>query len=631
MATTTSPTEEAPPAETAQTTGLETTALDGLSAADRRRLRRGWLAGAVPSIALFTWMLSAGRADLGRQRFLGGLFDAQARAMANGRWDVPVDEAWFEGFLLDEKVYIYFGPFPAIIRLPILAITDALDGHLTVVSMLAAMVVLAVAAFRLLCVLRPAVRNAGSVTRTEVQLTAVIAVATLVAPPFFLASATMVYHEATMWGVALAVAGFNSVARWQRDPTRRRLILATAVISLAMLSRQSIAFGPLVALGLAGLVQLVRGYRSPGSEAAATTTGWGGAAVRARRLAPTAGALVLAGLVAAGPSLAVNYAKFGELGLPMEHQRHSHYDEHRQAVLAENPNMMGIEYVPTAAWQYVRPDGFSLRRDFPWIDFPTGPPAVLFPEPTFDTLDWTSSIPTMAPALVVLSLAGLAWAVARRRPSSGDDPPLFPLVVGAAASSVGVLILAYVANRYLADVYPLVLIGGFVGFHAGVGYLAAGARPWLRRGAIGCLGVLVTFGVLTNMALALSYQRERGHDLHPDWHAEYVRWRLDLPGSTPVIHLEPDVASDFLKDPGGVVADGTVVVVGDCESVYVGLSSRDPRPDARPTTFRLVEGEPDEAVVEVLPGDTQDPDEVVEPLPGDSVCRAALGLTGSER
>lgn len=565
--------------------------LDGLSQADRRRLRWGWAAGAVPSFVLFLWMLTAGRANFGRRRFLSGLFDSQARAFFDGHLDVPAEEAWFEGFLVGDKTYTYFGPLPAIVRMPVLAVTDAFDGRLTALSMLVALVILVVASFRLLCTLRATVRGDVPVTRREVQLTAVVAVAVLVAPPFFLASATIVYHEPTLWGLALTVAAFNSVARWQRDPTRRQLVIVVVVIGLAMLSRQSIAFGALVALGLAGLVLLVRAYREEdGTDSVA----------RLRRLAPTAGTLLLAGLLAAGPSVVVQYAKFGELNIPIEKQRHSLHDTHRQEVLKENPRLMGPEYLPTTAWTYLRPDGIRFRGDFPWIDYPSEGPTVLYPRPTFDTLDWTSSLPATAPALTVLSLGAVVWAAVRRRRRGSLGPPLFPLIVGASASGLGVLILAYISNRYLADVYPLVLIGGLVGFHALVGTLANGGpdegassqrRLSWRRIALGAFGAVVAFGVLTNVALALSYQRERGHDIQEDWHAEYVRWRLALPGHTRVVQVGGEEADD-LPEP----ADGTVLVVGDCESVYISLSDRDPARDSGATKLELVEEAPDDAV-----------------------------------
>jgi hypothetical protein len=556
----------------------EPVSTDGLSPADRKRLRLGWLGGTVPVLALYTWILTGGRLNFGHRQAFSGVFDAQARSLFHGRWDVPLSEIAFEGFQIDGKTYAYFGPFPSIIRMPILAVTDAFDGRLVALSMLAAMVVLAGAAFRLFCALRATVRGDAPVTRREVQLSALAAPAALIAPPFFLSSATLVYHEATLWGVALTVAAFNSVVRYQRDRTRRRLVIAVTVIILATLSRQTIALGPLLALGLAELVPLVRQFRRAAPSA--------GRLAALRAVAPGLGILALAGIAAIGPSVAVNYVKLDRfVGLPFEDQVFTSQSEHRRAVLDENPAMMGPEYVPTAAWTYLRPDGIAPRADFPWLDFPREGPTVAFPEPLFDTLDWSSSIPATAPALVVLSFGALVWSVRRRRQRPSDSPPLYPLVAGALGSAFGVLTIAYVANRYLADIYPLVLIGGIVGLWA-LSVEAPDWRAWLRRLALGGVIGLVALGTLTNVALSLSYQRERGHNTPQEWHAEYLGWRLNLPGSTPIVHIP-------LGTGAPPVADGTVLVVGECAEVYAGVRDR----------WLLVEEAPDDTLCRTAVGD----------------------------
>lgn len=564
--------------------------IDGLDRAGRRRLWFGWLGGAGPVLALYTWVLTAGRADFLQRRFYDNFFDAQGRSFFDGHLDVPPEVALFEGFEIDGRTYIYFGPFPTLIRLPILALTDAYDGRLTTLSMLLAMMVLIVAAFRLSCVLRAAVRGSAPVSRREVWANAPLAVAVLAAPPFFLASATVVFHEASIWGVALTVAALDAVARWQRDPTDRRLAVAALLVCLALLNRQAIALGALVALALAGAVWLVRRYwqRDPevgngvGNAGDAEDAGPG---ERLRALAPAAGRIAAAVVLATVPAVAIHYAKFGQVfGVPIDKQVISQdlvdRGEDRAEVLASNPNFQGLEYVSTTAWQYFRPDAVDFRRDLPWIDFPRTGPTLVDEDVVFDTLDWSSSIPSTAPALTVLSLVALAWAVgslrARRRGSSGSGSsggdngrrlaprtPLSPFVVGTLVSTMGVLAFAYVAHRYLADIYPLVLVGGLIGFHVLVGS-TPGWAPWARRSMVAAVGTLVAVGVVVNLALTLSYQRERGHSVPEEWMAEWVDWRVQLPGSPMVMHAE-----SLINPPP--VADGALLVVGDCEGLYTGM------------------------------------------------------------
>ncbi|MBN2624394.1 MAG: hypothetical protein JXA83_13540, partial [Acidimicrobiales bacterium] len=50
--------------------------VDGLDGAGRRRLRRGWWAGAVPALGAYLWMLTVGRLDLLQRQYFDDFFDA---------------------------------------------------------------------------------------------------------------------------------------------------------------------------------------------------------------------------------------------------------------------------------------------------------------------------------------------------------------------------------------------------------------------------------------------------------------------------------------------------------------------------------------------------------------------------
>src|SRR4029453_9247314 len=80
--------------------------------------------------------------------------------------------------------------------------------------------------------------------------------------PFFLASGAVVYHEAAIWGLALTVLSFDAVLRFALRPTGWRLVGTTALITLTMLSRQSVGLAPLASLGLVCLWFLWRPARA---------------------------------------------------------------------------------------------------------------------------------------------------------------------------------------------------------------------------------------------------------------------------------------------------------------------------------------------------------------------------------
>src|SRR5688572_13338279 len=77
--------------------------LDGLTRRDRHRLRLAWWVAALPVLAVYLWLLTAGQADLLQERLFDDFFDAQARSILDGRLDVPYEVVLFEGFLVDGR------------------------------------------------------------------------------------------------------------------------------------------------------------------------------------------------------------------------------------------------------------------------------------------------------------------------------------------------------------------------------------------------------------------------------------------------------------------------------------------------------------------------------------------------
>jgi hypothetical protein len=73
-------------------------------------------------------------------------------------------------------------------------------------------------------------------------------------------------------------------------------------------------------------------------------------------------------------------------------------------------------------------------------------------------------------------------------------------------------------------------------------------------------------GALVNAALALSYQREKGPVVPEEWRAEWVGWRVDLPGSYSP-YLVDEVWRRMPRDRD--VFDGRLAVVGDCAGMYL--------------------------------------------------------------
>ena len=80
---------------------------------------------------------------------LGRFYDAQAHSLLQGHWYVDPNVAGIEGYDVKGHAQIYFGPVPAVVRMPLVAIASRFDGRLTRVSLLLAELLLIVALARL--------------------------------------------------------------------------------------------------------------------------------------------------------------------------------------------------------------------------------------------------------------------------------------------------------------------------------------------------------------------------------------------------------------------------------------------------------------------------------------------------
>ena len=359
--------------------------------------------------------------------------------------------------------------------------------------------------------------------------------------PLFLASRAVVYHETELWGAALAVGSLAALVMVLRRPSGPRIALAGLLVALAINTR--------VPAGLGGVLALW-------ALAAMAATGLG---LPSQRRARTAVALAAAGLVALGSSAVVNVAKFDQpFGIPLDKQVFSGLDQNRQAALAANGgSLFGAKYVPTTLLQAVRPDAVGTTRSLPYVGLPRDRPA-LVGDVRFDTLERSLSAPTSMPLLVLLALAGLVVAAARR--------PLRPLLVLAAGAAAGAglsLTIAYVTTRYLADFLPFLLLAALIGVQALLPRLSAGGIRG-RRLVVALAAGLVVAGIVVNGSVGLVTQRLLSAETAEADRAEFVRTqdRADnLLGRRP-----GGVGTGAALPPLGVPGD--LFVLGDCDGLY---------------------------------------------------------------
>lgn len=437
---------------------------------------------AAAALLVFAVLVSEGSlAGLTRRGpFTSDFFDAQAHALVDGRLDVDPQVAGIEGFVHDGRTQLYFGLVPSLLRVPVAAVTTELDGRLTQASMLLALAVALWATARLVWRARRHWHGADPPAPWEAWVVAgFVAAVGLASPLLFLAARPVVYHEAELWGTATGLVALEALLAWWERPEVRRLVLASLAAGAALHTRGSVGSGAVAALGCAALVALTTRHVPRRAV-------WG---------------LAVAVLAPVVTYAAVNQARFGDpVRIPFRDQVLSSFDPARQATLeATDGSLFGPEFAPTALVTYLRPDGVRLQALFPWVTFRES--TAVLGDATFDTVDRSASLPVVAPSLVVLAAVGAVSMI--RRPRRW---PWLAAAAGTATGLVSTVTIAFIANRYLSDFTPLLVLLAAPGAWTLAGWVRA-QGPVTRRAAVAGGLVLSLAGALVSVALALQAQR----------------------------------------------------------------------------------------------------------------------------
>jgi hypothetical protein len=540
-------------------------------ASDARRFFRACAVGGVLAGLLFAWMLVEGHPTrLFDKVFFGNFYEAQARAWLHFRWEIPRADLSQEAFIVDGKAYTYFGPWPAVLRLPFVLFTDGLDGRLAALSMLVAFGVALFFTARLLWHARTSLRGGAPITRAELVFTALCMIAIGAGSSMlFLAGQAWVFHEAIMWGVALALASVFYLLRYLRDGGSRDFVLAALTATLALLSRATLGLAPLIAIGLVLAARVItfglerwRGGEGDRSEGLLQACGIGERA-RSTPVWQLATAIVAPLAVYAS----VNWSKFGSLSFRPPFDRQLLLLDAlptRQAALdANGGNLFGLKFVPTNFLAYWRPDGIAFDNLFPWVTFRRH--TTVIGDLTYDAIHQSASITIVSLILLLLGAFGVFYAVRGR--AAGDRSPLLtevrlPLVAALVAAVAG-LSIAEIAHRYEADFLPFLVIAAIIGFDG----LMRATATWQRRRKVGMATVfaaVTAWSVLATTAVTLQYQRMYRDGTKPETMAAFVDTQLDvrdvLGGSISAID-----AGASLPDPHRA---GSFFVIGGCDGLY---------------------------------------------------------------
>lgn len=477
--------------------------------------------------------------------YASNFFDIQARALLSGSLAVPRSSLGIEGFVQRGQEYMYFGPFPAILRLPIMLTTDEFDGRLTLLSMALAFLVYAVVATKLIWLVRDLVREAAPIGRSEaVAMGTLIAVSLGGTSLTFNAALPWVYHEVYAWAVALVTASLYWLLRLLREPSPGATAWFVAFALATVLTRATGGW----AICLGGVIAGLWLYSGR----------LGGARRRE--------GLILLGLAAVAFAVGafVNWLKFRHpLLFPLEDQVWTSYSPQRRAALAANGgSITGPQFFPTSLINYFRPDGIRFVGYFPWITLPANP-ARAYGGAFIDQSYRTGSVTAFMTVHFVLT-AVAAVALLRPQPRLHVRLLRVPFLAGILVTG-GVMAYGYLAYRYTCEFIPALVLGSAIGLPLLMTWVE-GKRRALRVGLVGLVMGLSAFAVVANMltGFATAAMTAGGQPL-----ARYLQLqsRLGAPDRQPAVTRSADLPSSGDTD--------ALHIVGDCESLYVNSGDFD--------------------------------------------------------
>ena len=183
------------------------TTAGGTDAAARRRFTIAVLVGVAVVAIPYLWVMCdqwTGSLTPFRAVAPANFYELQARAMFQGHLYIPDNTIGIEAFKHGGHQYTYFGLFPSLIRMPILAVTHGMDGKLTGPSMFIAWLTTAVFSSALLWRIRIIAVGEAVVTRAEaisygILMASIMGGSVLI----FLGANPFVYNEDFAWSVAL--------------------------------------------------------------------------------------------------------------------------------------------------------------------------------------------------------------------------------------------------------------------------------------------------------------------------------------------------------------------------------------------------------------------------------------------
>ena len=439
------------------------------------------------AIIVWCWFVTAGSWHFFQQEDFCGFYDAYARSIIHGHFDVPRSAIGAEAFTFQGKTYGYFGIGPALLRIPLILLFPEMDGLWSRVMILIAAAISLVCAYVLLRMFR----GDSPLTNTERLLHSIFIVSAAIGSSVvFLISRSYTYHEALMWSGAFALLFACAIGRYFARPRPGLLLLAGLFSFMSFHCRPTVGAGALLAMTTVAAILILRARIKP--DFAQRIFGF------AKVVRPFHHALltVVTVFFTVGIYFGVNYAKFRTFdGVPLRYYDFYHQFPIRMRVTGGK--QVHLQNIPTAVATYFGLHGFTFTRQFPWFHLEEEETVIGWPRN--DLIEPFSTVPVSMPALTLLAVIGAATLV-----SATDEKFRRARLAAVTLFAGGGIMLASVGitERYLHDFYPALIVA------AAAGVSRIGSNRHLRL-VTAVAALLALMSIVLNCSFSLINQRER--------------------------------------------------------------------------------------------------------------------------
>jgi len=461
------------------------------------------IASAVASVA-FALVMTGGTFRLVYPDSFGNFYDFQAVSLLEGHLDVPAEALSNEAFIYGGKYYGYFGPTPAILRIPFVLL--GMGAGLVTRTMMVLEYIACLGG--IYAVLSQATRLRRGVDATNTAwTTANFAIAAGVGSTlFYLSSRAYIYHEAILCGAAFALWSAYCTLRYLDRPGSRWWLGAIVCGTLSVHARPPIGLFALAFVGTVAATNVLRAVRQRKTHSPAEVPAVKGPVGRHLIV----GVYSILGVLSFN---ALSYLKFHTIdGCPLRYN--IQYNAARLARIdGKQFHASNIRYTLDS---YLFHPSIRFTSEFPYIAT-NAPNPNAYPEAKIDMAEPMAGIPYAMPALALL--AGLSFVGWWRSPTAAR------LAVANAWCAVLPAALAMfaaiaVSQRYTADFVPfLVVVAAF-------GIVAIERLP----GALGLVArsgitLLCVWSVIVTLALTIGFQGEGVWGTPEGTHERFLRWR----------------------------------------------------------------------------------------------------------